>query len=41
VPGSAFGAPRHLRLSYATSEAVLEEALARLERHLAARQSSR
>jgi aspartate aminotransferase len=37
VPGSAFGAPRHLRLSYATSEANLTEALTRLERHLALR----
>lgn len=30
VPGSAFGDPRHLRLSFACSEAVLDEAFARL-----------
>lgn len=32
VPGSAFGAPGHLRLSYATSRANLDAALDRLER---------
>lgn len=32
VPGSAFGAPGHLRLSFATGRAELEEALARLGR---------
>jgi aspartate aminotransferase len=31
VPGSAFGAPGHLRLSYATSRAQLDAALDRLE----------
>lgn len=31
VPGSAFGAPGHLRLSYATSEQAIEEALGRLQ----------
>lgn len=31
VPGSAFGAPGFLRLSYATSEAVIEEGLKRIE----------
>ena len=31
VPGSAFGAPGHLRLSFATSMDVLEKALDRLE----------
>jgi aspartate aminotransferase len=31
VPGSAFGAPGHLRLSYATSEANLERALHRIQ----------
>ena len=31
VPGSAFGTPGHVRLSFATSEKVLTECLARLE----------
>ena len=31
VPGSAFGAPGHLRLSFATSMDNLEKALDRLE----------
>jgi len=35
VPGSAFGAPGHLRLSFATSMKVLEDALGRLQRALA------
>lgn len=35
VPGTAFGAPGYLRLSYATSPDDLREALARLERLLA------
>ena len=30
VPGSAFGTPNHLRLSFATSEAVLERSVARI-----------
>ncbi len=30
VPGSAFGAPGHLRLSYATGKAVIEEGLERI-----------
>jgi len=34
VPGSAFGAPGHVRLSFATSNAVLEDALGRLRRVL-------
>lgn len=34
VPGSAFGAPGHLRLSYAASREYLEEAVRRLERAL-------
>ncbi|TAK55720.1 MAG: pyridoxal phosphate-dependent aminotransferase [Gammaproteobacteria bacterium] len=34
VPGSAFGAPGHFRLSFATSNAVLEDALARMRRVL-------
>jgi len=37
VPGEAFGAPRHIRLSYALSEEQLVEALERLERFLATR----
>jgi aspartate aminotransferase len=36
VPGSAFGAPGHLRLSFAASPETLAEALARLERFMAA-----
>jgi len=35
VPGSGFGAPGHLRLSFACSMATIEEALARLRRALA------
>ena len=35
VPGSAFGAPGHMRLSFATSEQVLDDALDRLGRALA------
>jgi len=35
VPGSAFGAPGHVRLSFATSMKVLEDALGRLQRALA------
>jgi aspartate aminotransferase len=31
VPGSAFGAPGHLRLSFAAADAVLDEALDRLQ----------
>lgn len=36
VPGSAFGAPGHMRLSFATSLTQLEEAIARLRRFLVA-----
>lgn len=32
IPGEAFGAPGHLRLSYATADARLDEGLARLAR---------
>ncbi|MBI5514885.1 MAG: pyridoxal phosphate-dependent aminotransferase [Deltaproteobacteria bacterium] len=35
VPGSAFGAPGHLRLSYAVGSAAIDEALARLGRAVA------
>lgn len=35
VPGSAFGAPEHVRLSYATSMEQLEEAMRRMARALA------
>jgi aspartate aminotransferase len=35
VPGSAFGAPGHLRLSFAASTATLDDALERMERFLA------
>jgi len=34
VPGSAFGSPGHLRFSYATSDAILAEAVERLQRFL-------
>jgi len=34
VPGSGFGAPGHVRLSFATSRAQLEAALERLGRFL-------
>ncbi len=34
VPGSAFGAPGHMRLSFATSMATLEEAVARIKKAL-------
>ena len=36
VPGSAFGAPGHLRLSFAASSATLDDALGRIEQFLAA-----
>jgi len=32
VPGSAFGAPGHLRLSYASSMEELEDAIGRMKR---------
>jgi aspartate aminotransferase len=34
VPGSGFGAPGHMRLSFATSMAMLEESMRRIERAL-------
>jgi aspartate aminotransferase len=34
VPGSAFGAPGHLRISFATAQAQLEEAMSRINRVL-------
>ncbi len=34
VPGTAFGAPGHIRISFATSLDALREALDRIERHL-------
>ncbi len=34
VPGSAFGAPGHMRLSFATSMVTLKEAIARLQKAL-------
>jgi len=36
VPGSAFGAPGHLRLSYATSMDYLEEAISRIRKAVSA-----
>jgi len=41
VPGSAFGADEHVRLSYATSLPQIEQALARLAKFLAARPALR
>jgi aspartate aminotransferase len=35
VPGSAFGAPGHLRLSFAAARATLDEALTRIRRFMA------
>ena len=37
VPGSGFGAPGHVRISFATSMPVLEKALDRIGRLLVAR----
>ena len=34
VPGSAFGSPGYMRLSYATSEEVLNDALDRIQKAL-------
>ena len=34
VPGSGFGAPGHVRLSFATSKAILETALERMKKLL-------
>lgn len=34
VPGSAFGAPGYMRLSYATSDALIEEGVARIHKAL-------
>ena len=34
VPGEAFGTPGHIRISYAASMPLLEEALSRIERAL-------
>lgn len=36
VPGSAFGAPGFMRLSYATSDEIIEDGIARIARGLAA-----
>jgi aspartate aminotransferase len=40
VPGSGFGAPGHMRLSFACSLQTLEEALRRMERTLRAAQAA-
>jgi aspartate aminotransferase len=40
VPGSGFGAPNHMRLSFATSMQNLEEALKRIEKTLRAAQAA-
>ncbi len=37
VPGTGFGAPGHIRFSFATGMAALEEALRRIERALSQR----
>ncbi len=39
VPGTAFGAPTHVRLSYALEESRIREALVRLERFLSDRRA--
>jgi aspartate aminotransferase len=36
VPGSAFGAPAHLRISFAAAMETLTKALARIEKFMAA-----
>jgi aspartate aminotransferase len=36
VPGSAFGAPEHLRISFAASLETLSAALERIEKFMAA-----
>jgi aspartate aminotransferase len=36
VPGSGFGAPGHMRISFATSRPLLEQALVRIDRVLRA-----
>ncbi len=41
VPGSAFGAEGYLRLSFATSMEVLDEALDRMERVLGRHEEQR
>jgi aspartate aminotransferase len=35
VPGSAFGAPGHMRLSFAAADATLRDALGRMQKALA------
>jgi aspartate aminotransferase len=40
VPGSGFGAPGHMRLSFACSMQTLEEALRRMEKTLRAAQAA-
>jgi aspartate aminotransferase len=40
VPGSGFGAPGHMRLSFACSLETLEEALRRIEKALKAAQAA-
>jgi aspartate aminotransferase len=40
VPGSGFGAPGHMRLSFACSMGTLEEALRRLEKTIRAAQAA-
>jgi len=35
VPGSAFGTPGHMRLSYATGLGTLKQAMQRIEKALA------
>ena len=39
VPGSAFGAPGHLRLSFAASADTLEDALGRMQRAMTGAQA--
>ncbi|HVA40297.1 MAG TPA: aminotransferase class I/II-fold pyridoxal phosphate-dependent enzyme, partial [Candidatus Binataceae bacterium] len=41
VPGSGFGAPGHMRISFACSLQTLEEAMRRIERAVAAKTAKR
>jgi len=41
VPGSGFGAPGHMRISFACSMATLEDALGRIERVLSVAEAKR
>jgi aspartate aminotransferase len=40
VPGTAFGAPGHLRVSFAAAEATMDEAVARIRHFIETRSST-